>query len=549
MAKKILYILLTVLLISTLSLTACKSAEEPVGEEPVGEEPAGEEPAGEESAGEEPAGDEEEEESEAVKTSAKDVLVIGNINDVGTMDPYGVSAMQRGRVTTNIYDMLFLITSTGEYIPRLATDWEWTDELHVVFHLREGVVFHNGEEFNAEDVIFTLNYAATNENWATYFTKVDLENSKAIDDFTVEIAFSEPDGIFMPSLSMVMPILDKTTTEADPEAKANGGVGTGAYKFVEWITGDSVTLERFDDYWGEPAPIKTVIFRSIPEITQRSIELQTGGIDVAYDLGATDALTIEEDPNLSLLRMPGRCVHNLHFNSSEGHVFANEDLRKAAAYAISAADILQGAYDGAGTVANSYCSNAVPGYNYDLTEEPYPQDLEKAKEYFEASGVPEGTKIKIIVDDRAYRIATTEIIKNQLAAIGLDAEIQQFDFSTGYAYAQDVTNDWDIYPLAQCQSNASMQAARLTDSVKYVTFPDTPAGADMLALIREILSETDVDKAQQMNDDLQVMVNERLALYPVAQAETLFGYNAKLSGMDEANINQTIIAQYLYFEP
>lgn len=545
MAKKILYIMVTVLLISTLSLTACQSSEEPVGEEPTGGEVSEEEPDEEEPAG----GEIEEEKPEEGKTSAKDVLIVGNINDVGTMDPYGVSALQRVRVTTNMYDMLFLITSSGEYIPRLATDWEWTDELHVTFHLREGVVFHNGEEFNSEDVIFTLNYAATNENWATYFTKVDLENSKAIDDFTVEIAFTEPDGIFMPSLSMVMPILDKTTMEADPESTANGGIGTGAYKFVEWITGDSVTLERFDNYWGEPAPIKTVIYRSVPEITQRTIELQTGGIDIAYDLGATDAATIEEDPNLTLLRMPGNCVHNLHFNSSEGHVFANEDLRKAAAYAISAADILQGAYDGAGSVANSFCSTAVPGYNYALTEEPYPQDLEKAKEFFEASGVPEGTKIKIIVDDRSYRIATTEIIKNQLADIGLDAEIQQFDFMTGYAYAQDVTNDWDIYPLAQCQGNASMQAARLTDSVKYVTFPDTPAGAEMLALIRAILAETDVDKAQELNDELQVMVNERVALYPVVQAETLYGYNAKLAGMDEANINQVIHAQYLYFEP
>ena len=537
MSKRIIYILLAAILLLSLPLSACKPANEAVEDTSGGGEV--EDPT---------SGEEATEVADEGIVSAKDTLIIGNINDVGTMDVYGVSAMQRGRVTMQMYEPLFRIATSGEYIPLLATSWEWTDSLHVTFHLREGVLFHNGEVFDAEDVLFTLNYAATNENWATYFTKVDLDNCKIIDDFTVEFAFTEPDGIFMPAIAMVMPILDKTTMEADPESNANGGVGTGPYKFVQWVTGDSVTLERFDDYWGEPAYIKTVIFRSVPEITQRTIELQTGGIDFAYDLGATDAEIVNEDPNLTLTTMPGQCVHNLHFNSSEGHVFANEDLRKAAAYAISAADVLQGAYDGAGTVAYSYCSSAVPGYNNDLTEESYPQNLELAKEYFEKSGVPEGTKIKIIVDDRSYRIATTEIIKNQLAAIGLDAEIQQFDFMTGYAYAQDVTNDWDIYPLAQCQSNASMQAARLTDSVKYVTYPDTPAGADMLALIRAILAETDADLAQEMNDELQVMVNEVVSHYPLVQATTLYGYSANLVGVEEQlQISQLLLVAKLYF--
>jgi len=280
-------------------------------------------------------------------------------------------------------------------------------------------------------------------------------------------------------------------------ALTNIAVGTGPYKFVEWVTGDSVTLERFDGYWGEKPIIKTVIFRSIPEVTQRSIELQTGGIDFAYDLGKTDVAGFEGNPDVAVYQNAGACVHNIHFNASEGHIFANEDLRKAAVSAISAADILKGAYDGGGWVANSYVSLAAPGFNTALTSEPWPQDIEKAKEYFKASGVAEGTQIKIIVDDRAYRIATTEIIKNQLAQIGLDATIQQYDFTTAYGYAQDVTNDWDIYPLAQCQPSATAQAARLTNAVKYVTFPDTPAGADLLAMINELLGTVDFSKSSR----------------------------------------------------
>lgn len=534
MSKKSVKVIFSVLMVMALFISACQPKPVPTPAAPTAQVPAG--------ATEVPTAEAPAEPKPVERTTTKDTLVIGNINDVSSMDPYGVSALQRVRVTTQIYDTLFRLNLDGTYTPLLATEWEWKDDTHFVVKLRQGVKFHNGDDFNAEDLLFTIQFAAANQNWGVYFAKVDLANTKALDDFTVEIVFNATDAMAMESMANFLPIVNNTLLATDPAAMTNNAIGTGPYKFVNWITGDSVTLERFDDYWGDKAIIKTVVFRSIPEITQRSIELQTGGIDFAFDLGKTDAESLKANADFGIYEAAGACVHNIHFNSSEGHVFANEDLRKAAASAISASDILKGAYDSGGWVANSYVSLAAPGYDTALTSEPWPQDLAKAKEFFAASGVPEGTKIKIIVDDRAYRIASTEIIKNQLAAIGLDATIQQFDFATAFGFAQDVTNDWDIYPLAQCQSTATSQAARLTNAVKYVSYPDTPAGSDLLALINELLGTVDLEKAKDLNNQIQVAVNEHVALYPVVQSQVLHGYNSQLTGVDKGMITSL----YLY---
>ncbi len=486
--------------------------------------------------------------AEGGRSTSKDVLIFANLNDVGTLDPYADTAMQRVRVTDQVYEPLFYLNSDGSYTPALATSWEWQDDTHLLLNLREGVKFHNGNPFTVDDILYSFALGKAN-TIGGQLAKFDLENSEVIDDHTLILAFTEPDGLAMARLGGTFVIMDKETVEPDPESIPSWSNGTGPYELVEWVTGDSVTLRRNDGYWGEKAIITTLVFRNVSEITQRTIELQTGGVDFAFDMSPTAVEEVKSDPNLALYTQASTLVNNIMINSTPGHVFANEDLRKALASAISAPDIIKGAYDGSGSVPTSYVSSAAPGFDSALTEEPWPQDLDAARAYMEASGVPEGTVINVVVDDRSQRVATCEIIKNQLAQIGLVANIQQYDFGTAIGTAMNLGGPWDLYLLGNAGATASLQAMWLDGTVGFVAYHASANGAELVEMVKELHRTTDNAKQVELNNRIQVYVNEHVVLYPVQQSEVLYGYNARLKGVAEGIQSfAVVLCKDLYFE-
>ena len=483
----------------------------------------------------------------AQRVTAKDTLVFANRDDVGTLALYADTSMQGGRVKMQVFEPLFYMNNDGSFSPCLATEWKWNDDTHLTVKLRQGVKFHNGNPFTAEDVLYTLQFAKKGKVGSN-FAKVDDENTKIIDPYTIQIAYSKPDGLAMSLLGGTLLVMDKETCLAKPELIPTTPIGTGPYKFVKWITGDSVTLERNDAYWGPAkAIIKTLIFRNVSEITQRTIELQTGGVDFAFDLQATAVPEVQKDKNLAVYIQPSPTINSLYLNVTGSRAFANEDLRKAAASAINAADIIRGAYDGNGNPPATYVSRSAPGFNKAITgKEFWPYDLAKAREYFAKSGVSKGTAVNVIVDGNAFRIATCEIIKNQLAQIGLNLNIKQYDFGTAVGIALDPSKDWDIFLLGSASATAVGQTAWLNGGTGFVTYPQV--NAEFKALADKVLATTNTTEQTRLCNQLQVEVVNHVPFIPVQEDRVLYGYESRLKGI-EANVWQgfAVLCKDLYF--
>jgi len=180
-----------------------------------------------------------------------------------------------------VWEPLVILDNDMIAQPVLATSWEMNEDGTIwTFHLREGVKFHDGSCFNADAV--TLNIPKLQEEYMT--TLPNLGTLEKVDDYTVRFIMEEP----TPNLPQLIAYFSSamiSPSALGEDGRPTGPVGTGPFKFAEYIEGDSIILERNDDYWGEPAKVAQVVFKYVPDANTRLAALQTGEIDAIADVG------------------------------------------------------------------------------------------------------------------------------------------------------------------------------------------------------------------------------------------------------------------------
>ena len=355
-------------------------------------------------------------------------MVFGTASDPVVLDGALVSDGESLRAIDQIFEGLVTLEEGGtEVVPGLAESWTASDDgLEWTFKLREGVTFHDGEQFNAEAVCANFdrwyNFPAPLQNpaasyyWQTVFggfAKTDpksgapteslYESCEATDEHEAVLKITKPSSSFLSALALT------NFTIASPKAleeyKADAGdvdaegvfrpsgtfgtehpVGTGPFMFESWTRGDRLTLTRNPDYWNaEQATgnIGTLIFRPIPDNAARLQALQSGEIQ-GYDLvEPTDFPTIEGDANLQLLPRPAFNVAYVGFNQKQ-KPFDDIAVRKAFAHAVDREAIVEGFYGGQGEVAHEFMPPELFGYADDVTK--YEFDPEKAKQILTDAG-------------------------------------------------------------------------------------------------------------------------------------------------------------------
>lgn len=469
---------------------------------------------------------------ESGRKTSKEVLILGNKSDVGTLAPFQDSAIQRSRVTMNVYDTLYILENDGSFTPCLATEWTWEDANHCTFKLRDDVVFSNGNKFTADDVLFSLEQALAGA-MSGNFPWIDLENCKVVDDYTFTLGcfYSGPKVTASIGMNCDLPILDRETCEADPDKMGTEPVGTGPYVVKEWVVGDTVTLEKNEKYWGEEAIIDTLIFRNISETTQRTIELETGGVDVVYDLQASAVESLQDKVNI--IRQDGVLVQNLYFNILRPNApMANKDLRLAVAYALDKNAIAKGAYNGGATGAKSQAGSGASNSQY--LENPdweywFPQDVEKAKEHLAAAGYPDGITLKCVVDDSATRVALIEVVQNQLKNVGIEIELLQYDFGTALNYCLNSQNEWDMYVFGNGATDAILQSDRLNNNTApFLTYTSD----ELQGILDEIFSNNDAAKTPELLGKLRDYFNTNVPFVPVCVEEVIMATPQNLKGFE-----------------
>ncbi|MDX1805485.1 MAG: glutathione ABC transporter substrate-binding protein [Paenisporosarcina sp.] len=358
------------------------------------------------------------------------ILKIVRLSDATGLDPHFITDIPSANVVHGkVYETLIAFDKDMKITPRLATDWEQTDDLTWEFTLQEGIVFHDGTPFNAEAVKITLDRLLDPATGSPQKDKLGMISEVMVkDDTHLTIKLSEP---YAPLLSILASnegsIISPKSINETPDELATHPVGTGPFIFDSWKSGQQITLNRNEDYWGEKVKIDSVEFKVIPEDATRLAMIESGEAHISDQVPVTEIDRIENSDTLNLFRTDGLAVEYVGFNTTKAP-FDNVKVRQAISYAIEREAIIEGVYNNIGTLANVAMSPKVFGYSKDV--EAYPYDVNKAKALLKEAGVDNGIKIKLLTSDRKERINMAEVIQSQLKGVGVDVEIQVMEYGS-----------------------------------------------------------------------------------------------------------------------
>jgi peptide/nickel transport system substrate-binding protein len=345
-------------------------------------------------------------------------------------------------VAQQIFEGLTFVTDDGNIVPLLAESWEISDDgTEYVFTLRQGVMFHNGGTMDAEDVVASWMAGKDPANAYAYEFERAIE-VEALDDYTVRIKTDVPDPLFLRSLANDWGILPADYyAEVGLEGLESNPIGTGPFRFVEWVRGDRVVLVAFPDYWQEGLPkLARVVFRPIPESSTRVAAVQTGEVHIANRLNAEEAQSLLGAPNVQVIRYPVDRVFYIAFNNlTSGIGQPTEDplVRQAMNYAVDRQAIVDALFNGFADLSTGFMTPGNLGYNADLA--PYQYDPATAQDLLTQAGYPDGFEIGMACPTGAYINfeQVCEAVAGYLADVGITPEGGEIQF-------MESGNYWDL---------------------------------------------------------------------------------------------------------
>ncbi len=459
---------------------------------------------------------------EAADSEYKDTLVFAMNTDVQSMDPQIQNDTTSEQVVKMLYNTLLKFEDDGTVVGDLAESWSVSeDKLTWTFNLKQGVKFHNGKELTSADVKATFDRALNAEAGGLRTTEIIkmFTAVEAPDPYTVTITTDGPYGP-MESLmcNMSLGIMDADYIEQyglDLGTSVEGENGTGPFKVVSWERDQEIVVERFDDYFGTPAKLQTVVYTVIPEAASRVIALETGEVDVIDKPTNEDLERLEADTeNYTVLRKPTISQRLFRFGCNDP-IISNTKVRQAIVYAIDRQAIIDALFTGSAYPSTAPLAPVTFGYS-NLGE--IEQDLELAKSLLAEAGYPDGFDTKIITTERYQNgIELAEIISQQLAEIGINAEIEVWEWSALSASWNGITADEFDQPIFIMGAGPSMRDADGGLRGLYTTsetgLNDRNYGfysnAEVDALIEQGMQETDQQKRVEIyKEAMEILYRE-----------------------------------------
>lgn len=471
----------------------------------------------------------EKKELEVASKEKKDTLVYAQLSEGKTLDPQDSTEQYSQVVTTQIYDRLVEIDEmTGKLVPGLADSWERVDDLTLIMHLNKKAKFHNGDLLKASDVKFTLERAKSKPKVAHLYKAIkDIE---IIDDNTIKIITEEPFAPLLNHLShKTAAIISEKYFKQNGDNYFMKPIGTGSYKFKNWVVGENITLEANDEYFKGKPSIKTIIIKGIPEENSRVIGLETGEIDIAEGIATIGRKAIEDSKDLTLMEYPSTSVTYLGF-SLKNPILQDKDVRRAIAMGINREEIVKGLMFGDVKIANGFLAPSVFGYSKDSKVLSY--NKEEAKGIIESKGL-KGAKLSLVTSNNQLRAQMAEIMQAQLKEIGLDVTLQTLEWG---AFLKSTGNgELDMFMMGWGPSTYD------GDYGLYPNFHSSQFGGNgnrtfysnqkVDELLDNAKKEMDIEKRRNMYIEIINIVNEDVPVLPINYSNTIIGVTNKLEGV------------------
>lgn len=395
-----------------------------------------------------------------------DILTVVVSTDPTSMDPTQVSHFAPRQVGRNVYEPLFTFDKDYNVIPCLADTWEYLDNCTLKVHINEAATFSNGEPVTATDVLFTLRRTpGTVAN--TYTSSIDMDTSYAEDDKTVIIKTVQP---VANQTMMLCSAFTGIICESDYELKEGdffqGIAGSGPYVFDSYLASDHYTLKKNEAYWNDvscPNRIPMINFKIITETANRAIEIETGGADIVYNIGATDVDRIKNNEDIQYVSQFTFNGQYIAFNM-EHTPLDNPQVREALWYATDRQTLVDLAYQGMGKLLNCAVVADLPGAA-DCSEFMVEPDYEKAKTMLAEAGYPDGFEITFTTENSVQeRIDLAEALQAMWSDVGVTLKIDLVDGATMVSLNEGGKSDMTMSGLSASSGEAGSALLRFTRS-------------------------------------------------------------------------------------
>ena len=438
-----------------------------------------------------------------------DTINIGITEDIDSLDPAHAASAATHEVLFNIYDGLISADVEGNLQPALATEWSVEDGGKTyAFTLRQGVKFHDGTDLTAEDVKYSIERYRDDTIGGTLVSSFnEVDQVEIVDENHVKVVLTKPDTDFLPFFVLGITPAHVSDLESNP-------VGTGPYKFSSRSPLENVVLEKFDDYWNKEhaAHINKAVFKVIHNTDSLGMDLAGGTIDMVYRLPAAQISQLPKD-KFTIYEGTMNLVQALYLNNAV-KPFDDVRVRQALAYAIDPQEIMDNVSDGKGVEVGSSMYPAFKKYYLPELNDTYNQNLDKARELLAEAGYPDGFTFTISVSStHQQHIETAEVLKEELAKIGVTANIQQLEWNTWLSdvYSGHQFEGTVIGLDASTMSPTSLLARFASDSpVNFVSFK-SDAYDQTYAKARAATDEA--EKTELYKDCERILSNECAAVY------------------------------------
>jgi peptide/nickel transport system substrate-binding protein len=408
--------------------------------------------------------DETDDDAPAGEPQRGGVLNMAVISDPDSMDPAGTIQAVASGVQTHIYDRLVYISEERLPEPWIAEDWEASDDgTELTFHIREGVIFHDGTDMNAEAVKFSFDRILDPDMASPALAQMGtLQEVEVVDEYTALFRFDEPYAPFYTNIAISYGgIVSPAGVEEHGDTFGRNPVGSGPFKFVEWPTGQRIRLERFEDYVNYrgddmndgPVYVDELHFDVIGDVSTRVAALQSGELDIS-DLDRNQAPEIEEDPDFEVIRWEDATNHNF-LEFVDRAPFNYPEVRRAIACCIDRETIASAAYNGYASPNLLPMPTGLAGWDEEIgLEHGYPYDLDRAQQILEDAGwEPDNDGV---LTDGEHRLEFTllyysgndpirvscEILQATFESIGMSVELEVMEFGAMQGVIED--GDFDV---------------------------------------------------------------------------------------------------------
>ena len=469
--------------------------------------------------------------------------------DLGTLSPAHISG-DFFTVVLNIQEPLWYQNRENETTFRLATSVDVIDDLTWIIHLRDDVYFSNGEKFTASDVLFSIRiHDEAGVSGQGRIQDIDMENSRVIDDYTLELHWTQYRWEQWMILSDMLIYHEASFTM---EGASSSPIGTGPFAVTEYVVNSHIFLERRDDYWGELPAFRYLEFRVIAEPSQVVNALQTDNIDIGrvvpHDYEFVSGLDRVNVRN----RHQATWAH-LGFNVVPGYsIFNDIYARHAVAHSINRQVFVDVVFLGLAEVmpgpVSRICFDWEPIFDelHDIYTVPY--DIERARRYAERSGLM-GQEVRLITDGTPEFVQIAEIIQNMLTQIDVTANIQNFD-PAGFTTA---SRDKEMFDLAIGRGFAPtlFYAGSLANFVRFNVLYNQPSFWDgserYLEIAPMVFFYPDPEVRREIGIEMAFIYAEAALWYSLVEFLVSEAFDVDIQGPFVYTLSGFLLTRYLTF--